>query len=128
MGRSRNRKKPLKFEYTPLKPGHIRVLQLQPGRRSHRLRGYFKVVSLDDEAFSRPFSPYDLRWGDEYSLDFFGEPKFALDDESGCVFYDALSYVWGDPTPVDTVLISGGYFSCLAVILKRIPFVNFLEF
>ncbi|KAF2127649.1 hypothetical protein P153DRAFT_320023 [Dothidotthia symphoricarpi CBS 119687] len=96
-----------KLEYTPLEPRSIRVLQLRPGPRSARLCGDFRVISLDDEAFSNQYSEHDLRWSNDGVLDFFGEPKLVLDNELESVFYEALSYMWGDPAPVDTVLISG---------------------
>jgi hypothetical protein len=59
------------FEYEPLPRRSIRILELEPGKRSDPFRGRFIVASIDEE-----------------------------------IEYDALSYMWGDATPVASVIIS----------------------
>lgn len=61
-----------RFQYEPLEPRCIRILELQPGRRSDAFLSKFIVANIDNE-----------------------------------FEYDALSYMWGDATPADRVVIDG---------------------
>lgn len=63
------------FNYKPLEPRCIRILELQPGNNLEPFQGRFINVSIDRKS-----------------------PKFE---------YDALSYMWGNSTPVDVILVDG---------------------
>ncbi|KAI4695216.1 uncharacterized protein J4E84_001841 [Alternaria hordeiaustralica] len=61
-----------RFYYEPLEPRCIRILELQPGRRSDPFLGKFIIANVDSD--------------------------FA---------YNALSYMWGDATQTDRVVVDG---------------------
>ncbi|KAI4632304.1 uncharacterized protein J4E87_001776 [Alternaria ethzedia] len=61
-----------RFHYEPLEPRCIRILELQPGRRSDPFLGKFIIADVNND--------------------------FA---------YDALSYMWGDATQTDQVIVDG---------------------
>ncbi|KAH8161892.1 hypothetical protein CIB48_g6351 [Xylaria polymorpha] len=87
------------FAYSSLvEPDHIRLLLLQPtASRDDGLVGFLHHISLNDQY-------HDL-----------------IDP------YTALSYVWGDPTPVDTILLDGkdvGITANLGVALRDLRDVN----
>ncbi|KAF2821092.1 hypothetical protein CC86DRAFT_470856 [Ophiobolus disseminans] len=60
--------------YKPLKPRHIRILELETGGFDDPLRGRFIITSFSSRINQK---------------------------------YDALSYMWGNHTPVDTITIAG---------------------
>jgi hypothetical protein len=78
-----------RYKYQPLKPRHIRILELEPGGDADPFKGRFCTALID----------------------------------SG-VEYDALSYMWGDSTPVNTVTVSRQFISIAANLATALRYLR----
>jgi hypothetical protein len=91
--------------YNHLPPRSIRIFTLLPGSLESEIRGEFTQLFILNTDFNTDFNPRAR----------FGEKSY--DTRS----YEALSYVWGPPEPVNTIQVNGQPFSVrpnLAAALK----------
>ncbi|RBA13274.1 hypothetical protein FPRO05_13701 [Fusarium proliferatum] len=98
----------LLYEYIPLGAGEIRLLRLHPGQEADQLNGELIVKGLEE-------LPPRQKAGTAAQTDPIDSGKY--------VFFDAISYVWGDSTFTDTFFTPQGSIpitASLASILRRL--------